>query len=1085
MENKLPESQLVEILRQKASERSDVVFDYIAKLEELRLRIGGEVRFINELFPEYTPHDEEYHLSRLFHVADTLIEAGRYESMNPTELFVLACGLYGHDWGMAVSRDERDFIISGKPPDGVSPEDFALLHDEHKSFERFVKERGLEIDDIRANGIATEDWREYVRKTHAYRSGTRIRLYFQNIDSGISEAAGRVCEGHWLDIEHLQDLRRYPTNFPVLRENLNLAALAVYVRLVDLFDIGDDRTPYVIWKFVAPRDRHSRLEWNKHRALQPITCTTYLNGRVVLVHGSTDDHEVYAALEDLRGYCEKQLRECMDLLAQQGDPRHLMDLYHVEWQVAARGFDPVLIRFEFDRDRVFEILSSEIYQGDPYVFLRELLQNSIDAIRMRRELLERAGLGVDDFGLIEVKVEHGSNGDAKISWTDNGVGMDAYVVRNYLAVAGRSYYRSEEFERQGLKLDPISRFGVGILSCFMVANLVEIETYKEPYASAAGGALRIKIPSITRQFRIERSAAPDFGIGTRVTVHVEGRLLGEGTKSLDVTRYLRRIAGFVEFPIAITENSRTMVILHPKSTMDPANDRRFKSYPNVETHRIAFDYPLSEAILPQDLETARDELVERTFDLADDLGLSTCEGRITYLELRDRNKQMGRDYDFGGITLFENDQGDCRLIRPTREWNRYSAPKTEGISRSANAPTSYAVYRDGVLIPNATLPSFFTDRRESNLPLPQITVNLVKTVSAQLDLARIELRSDEQHWFEAIDSSLSNKLIQEFATQINEIPEHETLSRAGFFVTTYNLDTDLLLASARSQIPSGILSRKGTFETQKCQGWEGKAVPLCPEILENELWTFIQATVWRKPYKGYLQRWRGQDSVIASLGYYPDFHIAYAIDLTRKILARSHVLGRAILLRSPGNKYPPLVQEIWEPKDRETRELEVIAKQAIVSPETISASERAMVFEKGVMSSGLRFVAIPHNSKSPFRVGSYLFNLTHPVSQLLFRAVAWEILNRTISSEKINRGKMIDALSRFMPYYPSSESRMPKLNAAVKNLLAIASQVGLPTGTPVSLRIRAQDLWHQSAEHFARLAQEDSTTFGEPLNPNS
>src|SRR4029079_18496086 len=122
-------------------------------------------RFINELFPEYTPHDEEYHLSRLFHVADTLIEASRYEDMNVTELFVLACGLYGHDWGMAVSNAEKDYIVSGVPPDGFTASDFALLHDEHGKFIKFIKERGLTLDEIKATGIQVEDWREYVRNT--------------------------------------------------------------------------------------------------------------------------------------------------------------------------------------------------------------------------------------------------------------------------------------------------------------------------------------------------------------------------------------------------------------------------------------------------------------------------------------------------------------------------------------------------------------------------------------------------------------------------------------------------------------------------------------------------------------------------------------------------------------------------------------------------------------------------------------------------------------------------------------------------------------------------------------------------------
>jgi len=149
MKNKLPASQLVEVLKKKSEARTDVEFDYISELNNLRKRIGAEVRFINQLFPEYTPHDEEYHLSRLFHVADILLEVRRYKNMNASELFVLACGLYGHDWGMAISEPERDYIISGEVPSGFSASDFALLHDEHTSFRRFAKDAHIEADEIK------------------------------------------------------------------------------------------------------------------------------------------------------------------------------------------------------------------------------------------------------------------------------------------------------------------------------------------------------------------------------------------------------------------------------------------------------------------------------------------------------------------------------------------------------------------------------------------------------------------------------------------------------------------------------------------------------------------------------------------------------------------------------------------------------------------------------------------------------------------------------------------------------------------------------------------------------------------------
>jgi HSP90 family molecular chaperone len=206
---------------------------------------------------------------------------------------------------------------------------------------------------------------------------------------------------------------------------------------------------------------------------------------------------------------------------------------------------------------MFEILGNEIYQGDPYVFLRELLQNSIDAIRMRREILRKhAKIEPGNLGVIRVNVEHLENKDIIVTWSDDGIGMDEYIIQNYLAVAGKSYYRSPDFEKVGLEMDPISRFGIGILSCFIVANHVEIETYKDPNLLPRSEPLKITIPDQSKQFRVEILPEGCSEIGTTVRVFVESRKItncdeNNHIDNLDVTEYLSIIAGFVEFPIMV------------------------------------------------------------------------------------------------------------------------------------------------------------------------------------------------------------------------------------------------------------------------------------------------------------------------------------------------------------------------------------------------------------------------------------------------------------------------------------------------------------------------------------------------------
>src|SRR5438874_2056917 len=104
-------SLLIQTLDAKLKQPPNADFDYRGQLVSLAQRVTADVAFINQLFPEYTPHDAHYHLTRLFHIADLVVEKNRFEQLNAAELFVLAAALYAHDWGMAVSEQERATIL--------------------------------------------------------------------------------------------------------------------------------------------------------------------------------------------------------------------------------------------------------------------------------------------------------------------------------------------------------------------------------------------------------------------------------------------------------------------------------------------------------------------------------------------------------------------------------------------------------------------------------------------------------------------------------------------------------------------------------------------------------------------------------------------------------------------------------------------------------------------------------------------------------------------------------------------------------------------------------------------------------------
>jgi hypothetical protein len=372
-----------------------------------------------------------------------MLGSHRYEQMNTAELFLLGCGLYCHDWGMAVSPEEIAYLRegAGAVPSGAH---FTPLPDEADRLIAFGERYGLTSS--REMPVLDDDHlRIYLRETHAWRSGRRARIFFETSDQSVGAALERICQGHNLNLRDLDDERRFSAHYPVLGHEVNLCAVALYVRLTDLFDIGDDRTPYAIWRFVGPRDPRARTEWQKHRSLTPVTFPAYADGRTVCFGGVADNPDIWAQLEDLRAYCENQLTGAVDLLAHRGGERHRLDLRKLDWAITAEGFEPINIQFQFDRQQLFKIICDDIYQGDNHVFVRELLQNSIDAMRLRRDWNRRNttdGAVGPSSEAIYFTVKSHSDGDMTVGCRDFGIGMDEHIVRNYLAVAGVSYYQS-------------------------------------------------------------------------------------------------------------------------------------------------------------------------------------------------------------------------------------------------------------------------------------------------------------------------------------------------------------------------------------------------------------------------------------------------------------------------------------------------------------------------------------------------------------------------------------------------------------------------------------------------------------------
>lgn len=125
-------------------------------------------------------------------------------------------------------------------------------------------------------------------------------------------------------------------------------------------------------------------------------------------------------------------------------------------------------RFQIDLRGLIELLSDHLYSG-PQVFMRELLQNGVDAITARRA--REPGHA----GRIELEVTPGPTPTLMVS--DDGIGLTKDEVHRFLATIGESSKRGAVPERG----EYLGQFGIGLLAGFLVSQeLVMVTRSLEP-----------------------------------------------------------------------------------------------------------------------------------------------------------------------------------------------------------------------------------------------------------------------------------------------------------------------------------------------------------------------------------------------------------------------------------------------------------------------------------------------------------------------------------------------------------------------------------------------------------------------------
>ena len=191
--------------------------------------------------------------------------------------------------------------------------------------------------------------------------------------------------------------------------------------------------------------------------------------------------------------------------------------------------------FQVDLRGVVDLLSSHLYSS-PDVYLRELVQNAVDALSARGPAASGSPVVVEC---------HERPGAAPVlSVEDEGVGLTVAEVHELLATIGSSSKRDALFEPG---VDYLGRFGIGLLACFLVSDEIRVVT-----RSVRGG------PGVSWQGRSDgtyelRELTDDEGrAAAGTTVWLTARPgLEDHLRPETVRGLLQRYAGLLAQPILL------------------------------------------------------------------------------------------------------------------------------------------------------------------------------------------------------------------------------------------------------------------------------------------------------------------------------------------------------------------------------------------------------------------------------------------------------------------------------------------------------------------------------------------------------
>ncbi|ELQ3992167.1 ATP-binding protein [Enterobacter bugandensis] len=510
---------------------------------------------ISRDYPHYSLHDSS-HSSTIITQIEKVI-APNIQYLSATDCWMLLESCYWHDAGMIITNEEKQRLLND--PDFIrqlkeiaqSDHELALhasnvLNDKK---ENDIK-RALDISNSLTFLIA-----DYFRKIHAVRSGMnvnepdRIALHSPRtslIPKRLFNFVAQIVACHGMARESLLNIAKYNDGVDA-NDYAHPRYIAALLRIGDLLDIDDGRFCPSLLANIGCVPLSSIAHQRKHASIKHL----YIDSEMIEIEAECEDYESYHAQQEWFNYIQNEFdyqKRIWNKLVPDSCFRPLPTIEKLNCDI--KGFLAINGRapeITLDHKRIYHYITSVLVYSESYPFVREVIQNAIDATyyKVWLDIVDELDVkNLTEFEirnyfneklsdtLIRVKLEKLSENDVdetfKLVISDDGVGMSLDDIEKIFKVGSETtLFRKKIRSEMPGWAKPTGFFGIGLQTAFTFCDKVSI--YTKMAEQPAYNLSTIDVEFNSHKFSLQKTLLRKNGTKIDLIFRVKKSGIGIGT----------------------------------------------------------------------------------------------------------------------------------------------------------------------------------------------------------------------------------------------------------------------------------------------------------------------------------------------------------------------------------------------------------------------------------------------------------------------------------------------------------------------------------------------------------------------------